>query len=107
MTCPKCREKAFPFVRFFTILNPFRVVCTNCGARLVARRSAYYWTAFHGVLGIGIAWVWHRLGNAGRLDTGGVKLVAVAEILALAFVTAFVIPYHFFSYALEEPRDAG
>lgn len=64
--CPRCGNRPLQFTQFLTTLNPFRIVCVKCDARLRATFPAYVGTLLHVILGIGI----------------------------VLFVTSFVVPWY-------------
>lgn len=93
MRCPSCGTRPLRFTRFLTTLNPFRIVCVTCGARLRAMPVAYLWTLLHVPLGWGIVQTAGLLEDAGRLESPLSFAGYLFAAAGLLFVTAYVIPW--------------
>jgi hypothetical protein len=89
MLCPTCGKRPLSFGEFMTTLNPLRIVCRHCSARLRAGPIPYVWILLHGVLAVGLVEGRAWLRSVGMLNDAIFLLAA----LALFFCTAFVIPW--------------
>ena len=102
MRCPNCTQRPLSFGQTFRV-NPFRLTCTHCQARLRAGSLLYLWTAFHLVIGLGLglvrtaAWIDAR----GILDLPADWPWFVVGVLIVVFVTANVVPWVFFQSAYQ------
>jgi len=82
MKCPACGNRPLTFSKWLRTLNPLRIQCGRCNARLNAGPIAYAWTLCHVPIAAGLVAI--------RLLVGPWFLPLALGVL---FCTAYVIPY--------------
>src|SRR5437879_3302869 len=95
MICPSCGNKPLSFASFLVTLNPFRITCVNCGARLRASSIAYAWAALHIVIGLGLVKLYQSFVVSGVISSVAGALIYLVGVFGLLFMTAYVIPWMF------------
>ena len=96
MLCPKCSKRPFGFLRWLGTLNPFRIECSHCLAKLRAGGFAYLWTLLHLFIGGGLIWLWGASGRSGYLDSSWAMGLFLLAAVIFIFCTAYVVPYFAF-----------
>jgi hypothetical protein len=104
MICPRCGNKPLSFASFLVTLNPFRINCVNCGARLRAGPIAYLWAAAHLLIAVELVRLYRALVVAGVIGSLAGSVMFVIGVFGLLFITAYVIPWMFLpsTYRLAE-----
>ncbi len=95
MICPRCGNKPLSFASFLVTLNPFRISCVGCGARLRAGPIAYVWAALHLLIAVGLVRLYRGMVVAGMIGSLAGAVMFVIGVFGLLFVTAYVIPWMF------------
>src|SRR5258708_6095046 len=95
MICPRCGNKPLSFASFLVTLNPFRISCVGCGARLRAGPIAYVWAALHMLIAVGLVRLYRGMVVAGMIGSLAGAVMFVIGVFGLLFVTAYVIPWMF------------
>src|SRR5258708_39966470 len=92
MICPRCGNKPLSFASFLVTLNPFRISCVGCGARLRAGPIAYVWAALHLLIAVALVRLDRGMVVAGMIGSLAGAGIFVTGALCLVFGTAYVIP---------------
>ena len=93
MLCPNCGKKPVQFSQWLLTLNPFKIQCRHCEARLRAGAGAYVWTLFHVPLGAGVILLGRGFARSGVFEASWTSPLFVLGAIALLFSTAYVIPW--------------
>lgn len=93
MRCPTCGGRPLSFTKFLVTVNPLRITCQQCGAKLRAGPMAYVWTGLHLALGPLLVLLHRALRANGAIQTGGDFAIFIVAILAFVLLTAYVVPW--------------
>ena len=104
MMCPKCNRRVFPFHRWLRNLDPYRLVCAQCSAKLKARKILYVWTLLHIPFGLALAAIAFAVHRNTAIQWPADWQWYIAGAIVILFGTAYVIPWMIFrdSYELYE-----
>ena len=93
--CPTCGNKPLSFSKWVRTLNPFRIRCNHCEAKLGANSVPYLWTLFHMPIGLGL-WMLGKALSPFESSWGFPSFLVLAA--GTLFCTAYVIPYFGFRH---------